>query len=43
MKQTDKWMNELVKNYRLPKEVEKKKEPKTMLTEEQRKIIEGKK
>jgi formiminotetrahydrofolate cyclodeaminase len=43
MKETDKWMNELVKTYRLPKEVnDKKREKKKMLTEAQRKIIESK-
>jgi formiminotetrahydrofolate cyclodeaminase len=41
--ETDKWMNELVKSYRLPKDVnDKKREKKKMLTESQRKIIEGK-
>ena len=43
-KHTNGWMEKLVKNYRIPEEKPKQKvEPKQILTEAQKKIIEGKK
>lgn len=42
MARQDDWMEKLVKNYQIPEEKQKE-APKKMLTEEQKKIIAGKK